>query len=123
MGVDFDWRGRGPAGMIADLTDFEDVLLEEIESEAETLADSLLDDTQEKAPVDTGALRESYESEIEEVLRGLIEVRVTTSTSYAPYQEFLESGTPHVGPALEQNKQTFEDAAEGAWNSAVRRVR
>ena len=122
MAVDIDWRGRGPAGMIADLTGFEDVLLEEVNAEAEELADSLLDDTQDHAPVDTGELRDSYETEIEEILEAILEVRVRSDVDHAPYQEFMDIGTPHVGPALEQNKSTFEDAAERAWNSAVRRV-
>lgn len=123
MPIDFEWDGRGPAAMIGDLTGFEDVLIEEITSEAEELADSLLDDTQDLAPVDTGELRDSYETEIEEVLGAIIEVRVRSDVEHAPYQEFMDIGTPHVGPALEQNKDTFDDAAERAWNSAVRRMR
>lgn len=122
MAVDIDWRGRGPAEMIADLSGFEDVLLEEVNAEAEELADSLLDDTQDHAPVDTGELRDSYETEIEEILEAILEVRVRSDVEHAPYQEFMDIGTPHVGPALEQNKSTFEEAAERAWNSAVRRV-
>ncbi|GAB7010462.1 HK97 gp10 family phage protein [Halorubrum trueperi] len=122
MDSDFEWLGSGPAGMIDDLLNFEEILIEEISEEAEDLADSLLDDTQDLAPVDTGELRDSYEREIEEVLEAIIEVRVVTRVEHAPYQEFMDIGTPHVGPALEKNKSTFEDAAERAWNSAVRRI-
>jgi hypothetical protein len=123
MNIEFEWeQGNAPADMQDALQEFEDVLVDEIETAAQRVIDQVHDDVEELAPVDTGELRDSYETEVEEILGAIIEARVFSEVEHAPYQEFMDIGTPHVGPALEQNKDVFEDEAEKAWNNAVRGV-
>ncbi|WEL29851.1 HK97 gp10 family phage protein [Haloferax volcanii] len=121
--VDFEWeRGHEPEDMQDALQKFESVLDDEVSAAAERIIENVLDDVQELAPVDTGELRDSYQTETERILEAIIEARVFSDVEHAPYQEFMDIGTPHVGPALEKNKETFESEAEKAWNAAVREV-
>lgn len=123
MEIEFDWEsGHAPGDMVDELRAFEDALDDELESAAERLAESIHDDIEALAPVDTGQLRDSYKDEVKQVMEKVIEARVKTGVEYAPFQEFLDIGTPHVGPALEKNKETLEDEAEAAWNAAVQEV-
>jgi len=123
LGVEFEWLAdEGPEEFIDALNVFQATLQSEIEKAAERVIEQIHDDVEELAPVDTGKLRDSYETEVEAVLEAMIEARVTTDVEYAPYQEFMDIGTPHVGPALEKNKDVFEDEAETAWNNTVRKV-
>lgn len=123
MEFEFEWRtGEEPEDMQEAIRRFESILEDELESAAERIIEDIHDDVEDLAPVDTGELRDSYKHEIEHVLEAMIEARVFSDVEHAPYQEFMDIGTPHVGPALEQNKETFEAEAETAWNSAVRRA-
>ena len=122
MDITFDWeQGEAPPDMQEALQAFEELLNDELGSAAERVIEAIHDDVEKLAPVDTGELRDSYRHEVEHILGAIIEARVISDVEHAPYQEFMDIGTPHVGPALEQNKATFEDEAEKAWNTAVRR--
>ncbi|QLG63083.1 HK97 gp10 family phage protein [Halorarum salinum] len=123
MDIEFEWeQGQAPPDMKRALQQFENVLEDELGSAAERLIEEIHEDVEDLAPVDTGELRDSYEHEVEQILGAIIEARVYSDVEHAPYQEFMDIGTPHVGPALEKHKKTFEDEAESAWNTAVRRV-
>jgi HK97 gp10 family phage protein len=59
------------------------------------------------APVDTGALRDSYKSEV--VSEGV--VHVGTDVDYAAHVEFgtyKSAAQPHFTPAFKQNEDTFK---------------
>lgn len=123
MEIEFDWEsGHAPDDMQEDLQEFEGVLDDELEAAAGRVAEAIHDDVEVLAPVDTGQLRDSYEDEVKQVMEKVIEARVFSDVEYAPYQEFMDIGTPHVGPALEKNKATLEAEAEAAWNNAVQEV-
>ena len=59
------------------------------------------------APVDTGLLRNSIQTNIE----GPLKATVGTSIEYAAYQEFgtrHQKGTPFLTPAADEQKKEFE---------------
>ena len=120
--ITLEWdRNHAPEDMQEDLQEFADVFEQELVDEFEDLMESVRETVQDLAPVDTGTLRDSYEEDVEE-LTGRLKGTVETTTPYAPFQEFLEHGTEHLGPAFQQAKQPLEEHVERAWNRAVRRV-
>lgn len=120
--ITLEWeRGHSPEDMQEALQEFADVFERELLREFEDLMESVRETVQSLAPVDTGALRDSYEEDVEK-LTGHLEGTVETDIEYAPFQEFLEYGTEHLGPAFQQAKQPLEKHVERAWNRAVRRV-
>lgn len=117
-----EWeRGHAPEDMQEALREFADVFERELLNEFEDLMESVRETVQSLAPVDTGQLRESYSEDVED-LTGRLKGTVETTTPYAPFQEFLEYGTEHLGPAFQQAKEPLKQHAERAWNRAVRRV-
>jgi hypothetical protein len=60
-----------------------------------------------RAPVDTGHLRDSYQTSVEDSGDGAVG-RVFTSVEYSIFQEYgtrYQGGTAHVRPALDANRQ------------------
>jgi len=81
-------------------------------------AEKVKETTQSFAPVKTGALRDSYQSE----KTGELSAQVGTDVNYSV---FLEYGTsragaqPHLTPAFAGNEQTFENALSEAGKRAA----
>jgi hypothetical protein len=122
MDMDFEWeRGNTPDDMQRALRAFADAVERELLEEFEPMMEDIRETVQDNAPVDTGRLRESY-SEMVQTIKDGIQGKVQTEVPYAPFQEFLEYGTPHLGPAFEEAKPILEAHVEAAWNRAVRRV-
>ncbi len=72
----------------------------------ETAAD-IVDVTKQLAPVDTGALRQSYGA----VPVSSTEVLFGSDKEYAIYQEYgtsIMAAQPHLGPAFSQVEETFK---------------
>jgi hypothetical protein len=99
---------------------FANEIEKELLDEWEDLLETVRQLTQEKAPVDTGRLRDSYEDMVEWVKRTVLEGSVSTKVPYAAFQEFIY--TPHMGPAFEESKPKIRSHIEAAWNRAVRSV-
>ena len=122
MTLEFQWQtGHTPNEMQDALREFADTLEEELLDEFDDLMESIRKRVQDLAPVDTGQLQDSYSEDVEK-LTGAIEGTISTPTSYAPFQEFLEYGTAHLGPAFEEAKPLLEKHVEKAWNRAVKKV-
>lgn len=122
VAIELSWeRGHTPEEAQEALNEFADVFEDELINQFEDLMEAVRQTVQDLAPVDTGDLRDSYEEDVE-TLTGIVRGTVSTEIEYAPFQEFLEYGTEHVGPAFQQAKQPLEEHAERAWNRAVRRV-
>lgn len=69
------------------------------------------------APVDTGALRDSYRAENESETV----VIVGSDKEYAPYVEFgtsTQSAAPHFTPAFKQAEETFTERLKQAINGS-----
>jgi hypothetical protein len=86
-------------------------------SEARALAlvqrigEAWLAETQARAPVKTGRLRDSYHFEITEQTPTRITGTLATDVPYAPHQEYgtvHQAGTPHIGPAADAVRPAFE---------------
>ena len=127
MDVQFDWeRGRDPEVFQETLDNFVDELADELDEAIERLMDDVLETVRKLSPVDTGTLRASYETEVREAMESamglVVEGIVETGVEYAPFQEFLETGTAHVAPAIEQHREDLEREAQRAWDNAVRTV-
>lgn len=127
MDIDIQWqRGHDPDAMQAALDEFLEALADEVEAAIDRLMEDVLETVQRLAPVDTGQLRDSYQSEVQEGMEAamglIIEGIAYTNVEYAPFQEFLDLGTPHVAPALEEHRSQLESEAEQAWNKAVKEV-
>ncbi|KDE59823.1 hypothetical protein EL22_16995 [Halostagnicola sp. A56] len=122
MTLEFEWQtGNTPGEMQDALREFAEILEEELLNEFEDLMETLRKRVQGLAPVDTGKLKSSYEEDVEK-LTGEIEGTVETDVEYAPFQEFLEYGKSHLGPAFEGAKPLLETHVEKAWERAVREV-
>ena len=122
MTLEFEWQtGNTPDEMQDALREFANVLEEELLNEFEDLMETLRKRVQGLAPVDTGKLENSYSEDVEK-LTGAIEGTIETSVEYAPFQEFLEYGKSHLGPAFEGAKPLLEKHVEKAWNRAVKKV-
>lgn len=127
MNLDLEWeRGSDPPVMQESLGEFIDALGEELEDAIEDLMDDVLQTVQRLVNVDTGTLRASYETEVREAMEAafglVIKGIVSTDIRYAPFQEFLNVGRPHVAPAIEAHRGDLETAGTEAWNRAIRRV-
>ena len=127
MDLDLEWeRGSDPPVMQETLSEFIDVLGDELEDAIEGLMDDVLQTVQRLVNVDTGTLRRSYETEVREAMESaiglVIEGIVYSEVTYAPFQEFLNTGKPHVAPAIEAHRGDLEREGTHAWNSAVKRV-
>lgn len=127
MDTDFEWKdGSDPPVMQETLSEFIDALADELEDAIDRLMDDVLQTVQRLVNVDTGRLRESYETEVREametalglVIQGIVE----SDVEYAPFQEFLNTGKPHVAPAIEEHRGALKKEGTTAWNNAVRRV-
>lgn len=122
MAIEFEFSaGDAPGDMKRALRKFADTVEEELLDEFEDMMETIRKRVQDLAPVDTGRLRASYEDMVEKISAG-IEGKVETDVPYAPFQEFLEYGKSHLGPAFEEAKPIFENGVESAWNRAVRRM-
>ena len=122
MSIEIEWqRGSAPVDAQDALDEFIKAFETELLDQFEELMEDVRQTVQSLAPVDTGQLRDSYEEDVEQ-LTDVIRGQVSTGVEYAPFQEFLELGIEHVGPAFQQAKQPLEEHAERAWNRAVRRV-
>lgn len=79
----------------------------------------LHDEITRRAPVDTGHLRDSYQTSVEDSGEGAVG-RVFTTVEYSIFQEYgtrYQSGTPHVRPALDGNRrQLVEMMGEGVFD-------
>lgn len=127
MDTDFEWvRGSDPPVMQETLGEFIDALGDELEDAIDRLMGDVLQTVQRLVNVDTGRLRESYETEVREAMEAafglVIEGIVESEVEYAPFQEFLETGKPHVAPAIEEHRDALEKEGTKAWNNAVRRA-
>lgn len=127
MDINFKWeRGRDPDAFQQTLDQFVDELASELEKAIDRLLGDVLKTVRVTAPVDTGQLRDSYETEVREGMEAamglVIEGIVYTDVEYAPFQEFLDLGTPHVAPAIEQHREDLERQAQRAWDRSVRAV-
>ncbi|ELZ48982.1 hypothetical protein C464_06210 [Halorubrum coriense DSM 10284] len=127
MDTDFRWvRGSDPPVMQETLDEFIAALGEELEDAIDRLMGDVLQTVQRLVNVDTGQLRASYETEVREAMEAafglVIEGIVESDVEYAPFQEFLDTGKPHVAPAIEEHRGALEDEGTKAWNNAVRRV-
>lgn len=72
----------------------------------EKAAAHLTTEIQDRAPVDTGHLRDSY-GYVVDGSGTKVTAHVGTNVDYAVHQEYgtvYQSGTPHVRPALEANR-------------------
>lgn len=91
---------------------------------AEKAAAHLTSEIKSRAPVDTGHLRDSYGYYVESG-RSRVTAHVGTNVEYAVHQEYgtvYQSGTPHVRPALEANREDLarmmgEDTIAEFFNS------
>lgn len=127
MDTDFEWeRGSDPPVMQDTLGEFIETLGEELEDAIDRLMDDVLQTVQRLVNVDTKKLRDSYETEVREAMESafglVIEGIVESEVEYAPFQEFLNTGKPHVAPAIEEHRRALEKEGTKAWNNAVRRV-
>ncbi|EMA69319.1 hypothetical protein C461_03123 [Halorubrum aidingense JCM 13560] len=127
MDTDFQWeRGSDPPVMQETLGEFIDALGSELEAAIDRLMGDVLQTVQRLVNVDTGQLRESYETEVREamesalglVIEGIVESRIR----YASFQEFLDTGKPHVAPAIEEHRSALEAEGTKAWNNAIKEV-
>lgn len=107
------WRGIG------------DAIFDAGESNMQEAVDLLQQEIQSRAPVDTGHLRNSYDTRVEETSTG-VKGHVWSDADYAAAQEYgtaYQSGTPHVRPAVDARRdelieiigdQTIAAAIDGA---------
>jgi hypothetical protein len=127
MDTDFQWvRGSDPPVMQETLGEFIDALGNELEDAIDRLMGDVLQTLQRLVNVDTGQLRESYETEVREAMESafglVIEGIVESDVEYAPFQEFLDTGKPHVAPAIEEHRDALEKEGTNAWNNAIKEV-
>jgi HK97 gp10 family phage protein len=81
----------------------------------QTAAD-IVEVTKQLAPVDTGALRQSYGA----VPISSTEVHIGSDLEYAPYQEYgtdRMAAQPHLTPAFMQAESTFQERLTQALQS------
>jgi len=122
MQVTIEWEnGQGPDDFADAVEEFAETVHDELLDEFEPMMESIREEVQNLAPVDTGKLRDSYEEDVER-LTDRVRGRVGTDVEYAPFQEFLEFGIEHLAPGLELAKDILENHVEKAWNRAVKEV-
>lgn len=93
---------KGLSGLQADLDAISADLVKGLPKAEEAVAEALAADIASNAPVDTGALRSSVDTEGGEV---------TIGGDRAPYAEDVENEEPFIRPAIERMVRTGSDIA------------
>lgn len=98
-----------------------ETLLEEGNAELEAAAEAVGLNTErearQRAPVETGNLQASLESQTQS-RRDVIRIEVGTNVEYAAYQEFLHN--PFLRPAVENNMRRSEAELVEAIYTAIK---
>lgn len=117
MQMDLDFGGDLEALQSA-LADFEDALVEELSAAVDRIMAEITRASKRNAPVDTGRLRNSIESVVEQTAEAILEGTVGSDVPYAIIQEIEQ---PYVRPAIERNRDTIyretERAVQSAWEA------
>jgi hypothetical protein len=120
MDAELEFDGDTPADRAASLREFQRVLPAHLESAMDDVVTRIQADAARNAPVDTGRLRASIESLVEQIAADVIKGTVGSNLDYAPEQEIR---TGFLRDAIESNRQwiveRIEQAVEAAWEDAL----
>ena len=120
MQVEIEWTDTDPEEMADRMDSLADTLPEHLEAAVEEITLRVQADAQRFVNVDTGRLRSSIESVVEEVARGVYTGKVGSNVDYAIWQEI---DTPYIRPAIEENRDMIvdriEQAIEAAWEATA----
>lgn len=98
------------------LRDLKDTADKQLDDAAEEIGLRVMADAARKVNVDTGRLRASLDSDVEEIGEWAVKVAVGSNVEYAPYHEI---DYPFLRPALEENEDFIRDRVEEALEQAA----
>ena len=120
MDAQLEFDGETPTDRAASLREFQRVLPRHLESAMDDIVTRIQADAARNAPVDTGRLRASVKTLVEQVAADVIKGTVGSNVGYAPEQEIR---TAFLRDAIESNRQwiveRIEQAVEAAWEDAL----
>lgn len=115
----FEFQGGGPDALAAKLEGFESALADELESAAEEIGLRILAEAKKRVNVDTGRLRASLASDVEDVGAYAVSVVVGSNVSYAPHHEY---DYPFLRPSVESQREFIRQRVAEAIENAADRV-
>lgn len=98
------------------LRDIQNTANKELDEAAEEIGLRILADAARKVNVDTGRLRASLDSGVEEIGEWAVKVSVGSNVEYAPYHE---ADYPFLRPAIEENEDFIRSRIEEALKIAA----
>ena len=125
MADGFDWDGDDPYDLADQLERLGEALREELVAVAEDIALRIEADAKKNSPVDTGTLRASISSVVEDLAGHTVKAVIGSNVEYAPYQELgtsKMSAQPFLRPAIESNRRFIVERVEEAVENAVDRA-
>lgn len=119
METELEWEDLTPEELSEKFEDFQDDLMEELESALEDVVLKAEREAKHRVNVDTGRLRSSIESTARQISETIVEGLIGSNVYYAPFQEVID---PYLRPAIEENldyaEERIKEAVEMAWENS-----
>ncbi|EMA38471.1 HK97 gp10 family phage protein [Halococcus hamelinensis] len=118
--TEFKWKhNRNMKDAAKRLNDLQDEVGTSLKSACEEIGLRVIATAVRLVHVDTGRLRASLESQVEEVGKYAVKVSMGTNVPYGANQERLY---PYLRPAIRENEQQIERIVNDALQEAVKRA-
>lgn len=120
-------KGHAPEDVIRDIEQFRSNFLDRLEVEMTVIKEAGVAIAKQYVPVDTGALRETIEGEVDKLAKAVI-IRLKAGDNQVDYSVYPEFGTihmdaqPYMRPAMQAIAPMVVKRVSDAWDDAWRSV-
>ena len=115
----FSWRGKSPTDLAKGLKRLQKEIIRQLKDVAVQIGLLIVRTATRLVAVDTGNLRASLDSDVQEIGEHAIKVLAGSNVGYATIQEVMQ---PYLRPALRQNTSEIERLVGKAQQQAVKNV-